>query len=102
MDAMSPDLLATQLTAGKGMSPAMGKKLDAAARDFEAVFISQMLETAWSTVPTDGPMSGGSGEAVFRSIMIQDIGKQMAQQGGFGLADRVRSELLAIQEKNTR
>jgi Rod binding domain-containing protein len=102
MDAMSTDLSVAQLSAAKGLTPATGRKLDAAARDFEAVFISQMLETAWSTVPTDGPMSGGSGESVFRSIMIQDIGKQMAQQGGLGLADRVRSELLAIQEKNSR
>ena len=78
-------------------APARGK-IDSAAKDFESVFLSQMLETVWESVPTDGPMGGGMGESVFRSLMIQDIGKQMAQQGGIGLTARVKSELLAIQE----
>lgn len=74
------------------------KKIDGASRDFESVFLSQMLETAWETVPTDGPMSGGMGESIFRSMMIQNIGKEMAQQGGIGLAPNIRSELLRLQE----
>ena len=44
-------------------------------------------------------MGGGMGESIFRSMMIQDIGRQMAQQGGMGLASHVKSELLAIQER---
>ena len=74
------------------------KKVDGASKDFESVFISQMLETAWDTVPTDGPMSGGLGESIFRSMMIQNIGKEMSQQGGIGIAPNIRSELLRLQE----
>lgn len=79
-------------------APANQHKVDAAAKDFESVFISQMLEIVWQTVPTDGPMGGGTGENIFRSMMIQDIGRQMSQQGGIGLAGNVKSELLAMQE----
>lgn len=74
-------------------------KLDKAAKDFEAVFISQMFEQMWSSVPTDGPFGGGSGEKIFRSLMIQDMGKQIAAQGGIGLADSIKREMIAMQER---
>ncbi len=73
--------------------------IDAAARDFEAVFIGQMFEQLFADVKTDGPMGGGSGERIFRSLMIQEVGRQMANQGGMGLADNVKRELLALQER---
>jgi Rod binding domain-containing protein len=73
--------------------------IDGSAREFEAVFISQMFEQMMADVKTDGPMGGGSGERIFRSLMVQEIGRQMADQGGMGLADSVKRELLALQEK---
>jgi peptidoglycan hydrolase FlgJ len=74
--------------------------MESSAREFEAVFISQMFEQMWSGIKTDGPMGGGTGEQIFRSLMIQDIGRQMANQGGIGLADTVKRELIAIQERS--
>lgn len=74
------------------------RKMDEAAREFESVFLTQMFETVWQTVPTDGAMGGGMGESIFRSMMVQDIGKQFAQQGGIGLAPYIKAELLKIQE----
>ncbi len=93
------DIAGAQLSAPASRhSPAAQHKLDSTAKDFEGMFLSQMLETVWETVPTDGAMGGGTGESIFRSMMIQDIGRQMAQQGGIGLSGRVRQELLALQE----
>lgn len=74
------------------------KDVDATARDFEAVFISQMFEQMFADVKTDGLGGGGSGERIFRSMMVQEIGRQMANQGGMGLADTVKRELIALQE----
>lgn len=74
------------------------KDIDATARDFEAVFISQMFEQMFADVKTDGLGGGGSGERIFRSMMVQEIGRQMADQGGMGLADTVKRELIALQE----
>jgi Rod binding domain-containing protein len=76
----------------------LGRKLEEGAQEFEGIFIAQMLETAWSTVPTDGVTGGGMGESIFRSLMIQDIGQQMARQGGIGLAPHIQTELLKMQE----
>jgi Rod binding domain-containing protein len=101
MDALSLDVANASMNATAPKLPgAKQKDFDAAARDFEAVFIGQMFEQMWSEVKTDGPMGGGTGEQIFRSMMIQDIGKQMASQGGFGLADSVKRELIAMQEGN--
>ena len=82
-------------TAPKGDTRAIEKS----AREFEGVFISQMFEQMWSSVPTDGTFGGGNGEKVFRSMMIQEMGKQLANQGGVGLADAVKREMIAMQER---
>lgn len=97
MDALSLEMAKAGLsvTAPKA---AAANDVDTAAREFEAVFIAQMMEQLFADVPTDGPMGGGSGERIFRSLMIQEVGKQMAAQGGFGLSEQVKRELLALQE----
>ena len=69
------------------------------AKDFEAVFINEMLGSMFEGIATDGPFGGGPGEAIFRSMMIDNYSKTIAAQGGFGLADAVKRELLHTQEK---
>jgi peptidoglycan hydrolase FlgJ len=99
MDALSLDIAKAQYAASTPkLQTGNDKGVDAAARDFEAVFISQMFEQMWAGVKTDGPGGGGTGESIFRSLMIQDIGRQLASQGGIGLADSVKREMLAMQE----
>ena len=71
---------------------------DKAAKEFEAVFIAQMVSTMFEGVGTDGPFGGGYGESVFRSLMIDNYAKTITQQGGFGLADQVKREILRLQE----
>ena len=70
-----------------------------AARDFEAVFINEIMGAMFEGIKTDGPFGGGPGEAIFRSMMIDQYSKTIAAQGGFGLADAVKRELLQAQEK---
>jgi Rod binding domain-containing protein len=71
---------------------------DKAAKDFEAVFIGQMMSAMFDGLKTDGPFGGGYGEGVFRSLMIEQYSKTIADQGGFGLADQVKREILKLQE----
>ena len=68
------------------------------ARQFEGVLVSQMLNDMFEGVKTDGMFGGGPGEDMFRSLMIDEYGKQIARQGGLGLADGVTRELLKRQE----
>ncbi|MBV9542573.1 MAG: rod-binding protein [Alphaproteobacteria bacterium] len=68
------------------------------ATQFESVFITQMLGEMFNGLSTDGPFGGGQGEAMFRSLMMDEYGRQIASQGGFGLADAVTRQLLKHQE----
>jgi peptidoglycan hydrolase FlgJ len=69
-----------------------------AAKQFESVFISQFLGQMFESVPTDGPFGGGEGEEMFRSLMVDEFGKNIEAQGGFGLAAPVARHLLQLQE----
>ena len=72
-----------------------------AAEDFESVFVSQMMEPMFEGLKTDGLMGGGNGEAVFRSLMIQEVGKEIAKGGGIGISDGIYKEMLRMQGINS-
>jgi Rod binding domain-containing protein len=69
-----------------------------AASQFESVFISQFLGSMFEGVSSDGPFGGGQGEQMFRSLMLDEYGKQMESQGGFGLSAAITKQLLHAQE----
>jgi flagellar protein FlgJ len=69
-----------------------------AAEDFEAFFLTQMLEHMFKGVPTDGYFGGGYGEGVYRSLMLKEYGKILAKSGGIGMAHMVNRELMRLQE----
>jgi len=75
------------------------KQADKAAKEFEAVFINEMLGSMYEGVKTDGPFGGGPAESIFRSMMLDQYAKTIAGQGGFGLADQVKREILRAQEQ---
>lgn len=84
-----------------GSQPA-GDARDAAARktanDFEAMFLTQMLEHMSAGIKTDGPFGGGQGEEMFRSLLNQEYAGALAKKGGIGIADAVYRQILALQE----
>ena len=74
-------------------------KIDHAAQEFEAVFISQMLTQMWAGIETNDMFGGGHAEDIYRSLLIDEYGKVIARQGGLGIADHVKAEMLALQEQ---
>jgi Rod binding domain-containing protein len=69
------------------------------AQDFEAFFLSQIFENVFSGVNSDAMFGGGSGETVYRSLLLQEYSKVAARNGGVGIADAVQREILRTQEK---
>jgi flagellar protein FlgJ len=67
------------------------------AQDFEASFLSVMLQQMFQGVKQDEPFGGGQGEDMFKSFMSEAMAKQMAKSGGVGLAKSVQSEMLKLQ-----
>ncbi len=76
------------------------EEIEAAAKDFEAMFISEMLKPMFEGVMKPDPMfGGGKGEEVFKGMMVQEYGKSIAEAGGIGLARHVKAEMIRIQEE---
>ena len=73
-------------------------KVDQAAKEFESVFISQMLQPMFEGIDVDPMFGGGSGEKVWRNMLVQEYGKIISQSGGIGIADNIKVELLKAQE----
>jgi flagellar protein FlgJ len=74
-------------------------KIWQAAQKFEAMAIGQMLAPMFDTVDlSKTKFGGGQGEAAFKPMMIDAIGKQMAAHGGFGLAQPIYAAMLRAQE----
>lgn len=69
-----------------------------AAKEFEGTFISQFLGQMFEGIKTDGPFGGGEGEAMFRSVMLDQYSKQITERGGFGLSEAITRSLLSHQE----
>ena len=74
------------------------QRIRQAAEDFEAVFLSQMLQPMFEGLETDGLFGGGSAEQIYRGVLLQEYGKALAQRGGVGIADAVEQEMLKLQE----
>jgi len=70
----------------------------AAAREFEAVFLGQMIKPMFQTLDTDPPFGGGFAEGVWRDVLADEVGRAVAAAGGIGIADSVARELLRAQE----
>ena len=73
-------------------------KAASAAKEYEGVFIAQLLGSMFEGIKTDGMFGGGQGEEMFRSMMIDQYAKGIADQGGFGLAAHMQAELLKHQQ----
>lgn len=82
-----------------GLPPVQASKLWQAAKNFEAMAIGELLAPMFNTVDTaHGLFGGGDGEAAWRPMLIQEIGKQMEAHGGLHLAASVFQALLRKQE----
>jgi len=67
------------------------------AQDFEASFLSVMINQMFSAVDSSGPFTGGSGEAAFRSFLGDAVAHQIVRSGGIGLAGPVQAQMLKLQ-----
>lgn len=76
------------------------EKLMKAAQNFEAVFVNKLLEIIDSTIErNEGFMSGGRGEATFRSLLNSEVAKQISStpQTSFGFAEQIYKQMKDVQ-----
>jgi Rod binding domain-containing protein len=68
------------------------------AENFEAFFLGQMLQPMFSSIEPAKPFGGGHAEKIWKSFMVDEVGKSMAKNGGIGIADMIQRDLLKMQE----
>ena len=68
-----------------------------AAKHFEGMFLSTLLNTMFSKVDA-GIFGGGPSESIYRSMFVDEVAKSVAQGGGVGIAEHIYSEILKTQE----
>lgn len=83
----------------KAKGPQNIDAIEGAAKELEAVFLSEMLSHMFKGIETDPMFGGGQAEDVYKSMLNQEYGKLISQSGGIGLADSLTAEMIRIQEK---
>lgn len=74
-----------------------------AAQDFEGMVLGEMLTPIFATIPTArSTFGGGAAEETWRGMHSQEIGRQLARNGGLGLAVPIFHQILAMQEAATQ
>lgn len=89
------DLSSLDIKNIEGMKISGKEKLQKTAQEFEAVFITQLLNTMESTVEKTDFMSGGKIEKKFHSMMNQYIAKDIAKSStsNFGVAKQIYEQM---------
>ncbi len=95
MDAIGKSGLAqTALTRAAQPAAVEDSAADKAARDFEAVFLTQVVEEMMRTVDL-GQFGGGTAEETWRGFLARAYAEQIANGEGTGIAGSVRSTIPA-------
>ena len=99
MDPIAPKPPTNQPTATQPGAAAIDRNSAAykSAKEFESVFLGQMVAQMYSGTEAKGPFGGGFAEETYRSLFNQELGRQMSAAGGVGIADAVYAEILKLQ-----
>lgn len=81
-----------------GAKGATLEKIEATAKEFEAQFISQMLESMFATRDPSESLGGSEAESTYQSFMLQEYGKIISRTGGIGVAEQIKQSMLKLQE----
>jgi len=72
-------------------------KIRETAQKFEASFLSVMMQSMTAGMKTPEIGGGGAGEDMFKSLLSEEMAKQVAKAGGIGVAAAVQKEMLKMQ-----
>lgn len=91
-----------QATLAKAQQPGSaggGKSVATAAKEFESMFLGEMLKPMFEDNNADSMFGGGETEKMFRSLLVDEYGKLVSRSGKVGIADSVMRAMLAAQEE---
>jgi len=63
------------------------------SREFESLFLKEVITAMRKSVPEDGIMSGGKPEKIYRSMQDDQLAREMAAVGTSGIAQTLYNSL---------
>ena len=93
----SRSALSATLGSGK-FGPMSPEKAMAVAKDFESMFIAQMLEQMFGESSGSEAFGDKETDEVYKNLLMEQYGKIITRSGGIGIASYVNRELLKQQE----
>jgi flagellar protein FlgJ len=72
------------------------QKLRDVCRDFEAIFLHQLLQIMRSSGPESDLLDSGFASDVYEDILDQQLATEMSRTGGFGLADILYEQMREV------
>lgn len=69
------------------------EEIKSAARDFEAMLLSQMMNEMWKSVPENSLFGKSQEEDYFREMLTEEVAKEISLGQGLGIQDLVIKEL---------
>jgi len=99
MNATQPDVSGKADEAKNAVVTKSNAQIETAAKDFEAMFMTQMLKPMFEGLKVNDMFGGGKGEEVFSSFLIDEYGKMMAETGQLGIADAIKAEMIKMQSE---
>ena len=69
------------------------KQITEKSKELEGVFLAMMLEPMFPDGKESNLYGGGNSSGIFRSMMIQEYGKTLANSGGVGLTKGIEKQL---------
>lgn len=97
--SINPSLLTSKAAAPVATGGMDMKRIEETAREFETMFLSEMLRPIFESIKVDENFGGGKGEEMYRGFMRDEYAKNMSAGGGIGIAELVKEQLIEMQSK---
>ena len=88
-----PKPLKGKVVRGPGQVGDEAQQLRKAAKDFEAVFMAEVLKGMRETVHKEDMFHGGPGEDMFEGLLDDEVAKRIAGQGSMGVGEMLYRDL---------
>ncbi|NRA86599.1 MAG: rod-binding protein [Rhizobiales bacterium] len=73
------------------------QKIEKTATEFEAMFLTNMLEQMYKGIELEKPFGAGNNENIYRSMLIGKYAESMSQGGGIGIASQLKDSITKMQ-----
>lgn len=74
------------------------QKMEKVAKEFESLYVYQMLQETQPKVDLDNDFMGGEVEQTFRPILNQYLAEEIVESGGVGLKENIIKQMQKYEE----